>query len=116
MNMIPTRVHGVLDYFSVLGMFLASRARPSSGQATQFLTVMAALTLLYSLLTRYELGMFKLIPMKGHLTLDGSSGVLFCATPLLLRDEEQPVLQALVAFGLFELAVTAMSRQESSIR
>jgi hypothetical protein len=114
MNLIPTKVHGVLDYLSVLGMFLASRTSSLTDRTRRLLAAMAVLTLLYSLLTRYELGVVKVLPMKGHLTLDGSSGVLFCAAPLALSDEEQPVLLALVAFGLFELVVTAISKQDSS--
>jgi hypothetical protein len=113
MRLIPTRIHGLLDYVTAVGMLLAPRALPLGKRTSRLLTAMGALTLVYSLVTRYELGAFKVLPMKGHLVLDGSSGVLFCASPLLLSDEKQPVLQALVGFGLFELVVTALSKQKS---
>jgi hypothetical protein len=43
--------------------------------------------------------------MPAHLTLDGASGALFCAAPLLVPDEPPGVKRLLV--GVFELLVTA---------
>lgn len=41
-------------------------------------------TLLYSMMTRYELGVIKLIPFKTHLLLDLLSGIFLAASPWIL--------------------------------
>ena len=71
-------------------------------------------TALYSLVTRYELGLgpLKVLPMRGHLGLDGASGALFCAAPWLLPDAAPATKNLLVALGVFELLVTANSQAE----
>jgi len=40
--------------------------------------------LLYSLFTRYELGLFRIMPFKTHLTLDLAANVFALAAPFIL--------------------------------
>lgn len=109
MNLIPTQAHGILDYSSVATMLAAPRMLGWSGRIRWLVTGAAAMTLGYSLLTRYELGLAKVLPMEAHLALDALSGALFCGTPVLLRDDDQAVLAALFGFGVFELVVVMLS-------
>lgn len=69
-KLIPTRVHGVLDYlFGV--MYIALSLLLSWPQpAATILMALGAGVLLYSILTRYELGLVKLLPMPAHLVID----------------------------------------------
>ncbi|HEX6292153.1 MAG TPA: hypothetical protein VFZ66_23395, partial [Herpetosiphonaceae bacterium] len=85
-----------------------------SAGVTQWMTGMALGTLAYSALTRYELGLFKWLPFKSHLTLDALNGGLFCMAPLLFPDEDRTVKGALVGIGLFELLVTATTETRPS--
>ena len=110
--MIPTRVHGVLDY--VVGLFLM--ASPwlldfhQSGTATWVMIVFGAGALLYSLFTDYEAGVIKRIPMPVHLALDAASGALLAVSPWLLAFSET-TWKPHVLLGLMELAVVALSRR-----
>ena len=115
MNRIPTRLHGVLDYLTVATFLTVPRVMGWNRNSTRLLTNAACGTLLYSLLTRYELGAVRVLPMKGHLTLDATSGALLCIAPLLDLEERREVLAALVGFGLFELAVTMTSETRSPL-
>lgn len=82
-RVLPTRTHGIIDHLTgstlvwgptLLGMdndSVSTRAsRVAGGGATA-----------YSLLTDYELGARRILPMPAHLALDAVSGTLLAATP-----------------------------------
>lgn len=81
--MITTRTHGILDY--IIGVALI--AAPwlfrfaDDGPATWVPVVLGAGVILMSLLTRYELGVVGMIPMKTHLWVDMIAGVFLAASP-----------------------------------
>ena len=85
MRFIPTRIHGMLDY--LMGLLLI--ASPwifgfDEGGAKQWLPViLGAGAIAYSLLTDYELGVVRLLPMPVHLALDLGSGLLLAVSPWL---------------------------------
>lgn len=114
MKPIPTTVHGVLDYASVVTLLAAPRLFGWSAPVRTMLTIAALGTLVYSVFTRYELGLVKILPMRAHLALDASSGAVFCASPLLLKGAERNTQMAMVGFGLFEIAVASLTQPESS--
>jgi hypothetical protein len=112
MRYIPTTVHGILDYGSVGGLLALPRLMGWSTRVTQLLTGAALGTLLYSMLTRYELGLVKVLPMQGHLALDGMQGTLMCGAAALLREEDTVTRAGLVGIGMFELGASMMSKTE----
>ena len=66
-----------------------------------------------SLLTDYELGLFKVIPMPMHLALDAANGALLAASPWLFGFAEE-VSAPHLGLGLFEIVVTASSQATSA--
>lgn len=115
MRIIPTRIHGVLDYLSVAALLAIPRVLGWDSLVTNLLTGSAAGTLAYSMLTRYELGLAEVLPMKGHLALDGIGGAALCGAALMFRDrEEASVVGALYGLGVFELAAAVMTQTEPS--
>ena len=113
-KLFSTKTHGVLDYLTVGQLLALPRMLGWSEQVTRFMSTMALGTLGYSLMTRYELGPLKLLPMKGHLTLDALNGALFCAAPLLFPDEDTTVKATLVGLGLFEIMAALTTETEQS--
>ena len=115
MKLIPTRVHGVLDYLSAGTLFVLPGLLGWDETVTRRVQLAAVGTLLYSLVTKYEwgLGPVKVLPMPAHLAFDGGSGALFCAAPWLLPDEPPQVKNVLVGVGLFELLVTLNSQTQT---
>jgi len=115
MKVINTRMHGILDYLSVATLLALPRMLGWSDRVTTLLTVMAVGTLIYSLLTRYELGAFKALPMQAHLVLDFMSGALLLGAALMLGDEPNSVRMGLGLLGLFEIGAALMTDPTTSV-
>ena len=111
MRWIPTQVHGVLDY--LWGALLL--ATPwllgfADGRAATWTAVALALgAIVYSLLTDYELGVARVLSMRGHLALDLAGGGLLAASPWLFGFAGHVWLPH-VGFGLFSVAASLMTR------
>ena len=85
MRIVSTKTHGVLDYLTGAALLAAPKALgledvPSSARALQLAGGGATA---YSLLTDYELGVAKVLPMPVHLALDAASGALLASSPWL---------------------------------
>ena len=112
MRFISTRVHGVLDYVTGLGLLVApAMLGVRNPKAAAVPRALGAGALAYSLLTDYELGVIRKLPMGRHLQMDAVSGLSLAASPWLLgfdRDVRVPH----VAVGLFELAAAVTTKTE----
>ena len=115
MALFSTKTHGVLDYTTVGTLLVLPRALGWSPMVRTFVTGAALATLGASLLTRYELGLFKLLPMRGHLALDAISGATFAAAPFLFPDEDASVTGTLVGLGVFELVAAFTTDTQPSL-
>jgi hypothetical protein len=113
MKVIPTAVHGVLDYLTAIGLVTLPRLVPMSETIARSFFVMGVIVFAYSLLTRYELGALRLISMKAHLALDVLSAVLFIGAAIALRDEPDRIRQILVGVGVFEIIAVLLSRSDA---
>src|SRR3954470_12689855 len=104
MNLIPTRVHGFLDYIVGLLLIVAPWLFGFShhGAASSVPIFLGAAAILYSLLTRYELGLIKVIPMPAHLALDVLSGIFLALSPWIFGFNHF-VKWPHVIFGLIEI-------------
>lgn len=111
---IPTRVHGILDYVSAGTMLALPRLLDWSGPVTTLLSVMAVVVVLYSVITRYELSVAKLLPMKGHLALDAISGLGLIAAAFLLPSNGNGEFVGLIALGVFELGAAMLTDDRST--
>jgi hypothetical protein len=116
MSLIPTRIHGILDYL-VGALFLAlpwllrfSHHRTATG----VFLMLGVGAILYSLLTRYELGLYPLLSMRVHLAIDFASGLFLMASPWLLGFAEW-VYWPHVLFGMIEVVVAAVTSRETSV-
>jgi hypothetical protein len=112
MQKLPSEIHGLVDYLTSGMLLILPRALGWRGKVRQLMTITALSTLAYSLLTRYELGLVKVLPFKAHLGLDAVSAALLSAAPLLLRDEETSAAAVLAGIGAFEFSIIALSNPE----
>ena len=107
MRFMTTRAHGVADYLVgivlILAPYLLGFADGGTAQLVPQLLGVAAIV--YSLLTDYEWGALRLIPMPAHLALDFGSGVLLAASPWLFGFADT-VGWPHVTFGLIEIAAS----------
>jgi hypothetical protein len=107
MDRLTTKMHGQLDYLSVIVLLLTPRILRWNGKMTNLLTALAAGTLTYSAITKYEWGVTQILPMRGHLLLDAMSGIFLIMAPKLLRVHNPLYRTALVSFGLFQIAAAS---------
>lgn len=113
MRVIPTKVHGVLDYTAgsliAAGPWLLKLDKKSA--ATYIPLALGAGAIVYSLFTNYEWGAAKKLPMTSHLTMDLGNGVLLAASPWLFRFAKRTWQPHLIA-GLFEVAASLMTKKK----
>jgi hypothetical protein len=80
---ISSRFNGVLDYLVVLILFIAPWLLGYGDNAvTPVSRALGAALLFYSLSTKYELGIIRMIPLQVHLFLDLGTGGLLAAAPI----------------------------------
>src|SRR5690606_36143755 len=77
--------------------------------------ILGWVTLAYSLLTNYELGLLKVLPFRAHLTIDMISGLFLAVSPWLFGFADRVWGPHLVV-GLFEAGVVLMTRTAVSER
>lgn len=103
MKLLTTQTHGVVDYVTGGALVLLPRLFGWPKPVNRLLTMAGLGAIAYSLGTRYEVGIFKVLPMKTHLTLDALSGLTLATAPLWLNARDETVNNALVGIGLFEI-------------
>lgn len=112
---IPRAVHGIVDYAYaavlaaapfVLGFATLPRASlPAWG--------FAAVVLLVTLLTRFEVGVWKVLPYRMHLAGDVLGGVFMLAAPFLFGFADAPAARnAFFVFGIFALIAVSLSQTD----
>lgn len=110
MRFIPSRVHGMLDYIVGLVLILSPRlfGFQMGGAEERIPVLLGVAALIYSLLTRYELGLFKVLPFRTHLTLDLVSGIILAVSPWLFGFADRVWAPHLV-LGLLEIGAATMT-------
>ena len=85
MRVIPTQAHAVLDYVTGAALVAAPRLLGlGDSSAGLVLRLAGGGAAAYSVLTDYELGFIKVLPMRTHLALDAASGAFLASSPWLL--------------------------------
>jgi hypothetical protein len=123
MTFIPTKIHAVLDYLSV-ALFIAS---PwlfgfATGGAAQWIPIVAGVVVLgQSVLTDYEGGIARVMPMQAHLVMDMLLGLVVAASPWLFGFASYVYLPHVLfgalalGAGLFTKRVPAHAIQKPSV-
>ncbi|GGE52317.1 hypothetical protein GCM10007276_31650 [Agaricicola taiwanensis] len=111
MRVLPTYVHGVVDY--LVGMVLIALPHLlgfADGTAAQYVPqTLGVAAVVYSLGTRYELGLIGILSMPFHLLLDGLSGLLLLASPWLFGFADR-IVWPHVVFGAFEILASLVTK------
>ena len=111
LRFISTRTHGVLDY--VVGALLIVVPYIlgfADGTAAQWVPqVLGLVAIGGALMTDYELGVMRVIPMPVHLGIDVASGVLLAASPWLFGFSDRVFWPHLVV-GLMEIGAGLTTR------
>lgn len=110
MRFIPTRVHGMLDYLMGAVLIILPWLLDLDSDAAIWVPVLlGAGVIVYSLLTDYELGVMRHIPMSAHLILDMLSGTVLAASPWLFGFADE-VWVPHVVLGILEVGAGLMTQ------
>jgi hypothetical protein len=85
-RILPTRMHAILDYIIGVVLFLAPEIFGFSevgGAAVLISRIVGVLILGQALMTNFELGVFKILPMSAHLGIDYLVGIFLAASPFI---------------------------------
>jgi hypothetical protein len=110
MKFIATKTHGYLDY--LVGALLI--AAPwlfnfyEGGSESWVPIILGSGTIVYSLITDYELGLVNVIPMRIHLMVDLVAGIFLAASPWLFGFSDIIIWPHLVV-GIMEILVSLMT-------
>jgi hypothetical protein len=110
---VDSTLHGVVDYSA--GTFLLTAFPRIAGiegtRSAQQVRTSAAIHAGYSTLTKYPLGIVKVIPFRAHLALDAIGALALAATPFVTGQWKKGTKHWLphVGLSLFELSSLAMT-------
>jgi hypothetical protein len=115
-KLLPAWFHAVADY--AVGILLIVVALVDNGSAGAVATgvVVGAVVLLVSALTRYPLGIVKVLPFPIHSGGDYLAAALLIASPFVLNfaDAEGGIAAFYVVMGLAVLAVSLITNYQYS--
>ncbi|WP_040549944.1 SPW repeat domain-containing protein [Pedosphaera parvula] len=115
MKTIPTYVHGILDYLVGFILLIAPNLfgfAHLGGAAVDVPRTIGLLILIQALFTNYELGLFKIIPMRMHLGVDYVLTIFLAISPWLFNFHNQPrnVWMPHVVVGVLAFLLTLMTQ------
>lgn len=116
LRVIPTKVHGAVDMATGPALIAAPTLLRMNGDkgATIPPRAVGAAAIVNALLTDYEFGLKRLLPMRTHLALDAVGGVALAATPFVTRASKKGVRHwlphALLGANEVFLALTTKQR------
>lgn len=86
LRFIPTKVHGALDYIVAIALIFAPMIfgfQSVGGAAVAIPIVLGIALFLYSLFTKYEWGLVKVLGMPYHLIIDMLAAIFLTLSPFL---------------------------------
>ena len=86
MRFLPTKIHGALDYLVGIALLLAPNIfqfADMGGAAAWIPRVLGVVLIVYSIFTKYEWGVVKVIPMSYHLMVDFAASLVLTASPFI---------------------------------
>jgi hypothetical protein len=117
MRFISTKAHGTMDYISGLLIIVSPWLFGfNDGSATQWtVVIIGVILMLSSILTNYETGIMKVMPMRVHLIMDIIAGVVLIVAPWLFGFADR-IVWPYIIFGLFEVIAGLTSKNTPYIQ
>jgi len=114
MKVLSPKAHGILDY--LVGILLIAAPYifdfDRGGAETWVPIIVGAVIILQALMTRFEVGAFKVMSMNMHLTMDYVIGIFLAASPWIFGFSDYVYLPHLVV-GIMIVLEAMMTRTVS---
>ena len=112
---ISRKMHGAADYaYAALSAVLSAIAGFEEEEKAKLLCrVISGGTLAYTLLTRAEWGLFKIIPFKTHLAIDFTAGIFTLSAPWLFKfADNKKARNTFLALGITSIVVSLLTQRK----
>ena len=110
---ISTRAHGMLDYTWTAAATALASQQPGGAATARLLARAAAVARTSSMITNYESGTVRVLPMKAHLATDVALSVVLIASPWLLPKSERRHAAIPVILGVIGLVTSLLTETRS---
>ena len=117
MKKLSPRVHGILDYFTVLFLLLSPSLFDMQTPGSVFTYVLAIVHLVLTLLTDFPAGVFKVVPLKIHGLIEIIVSIALIAVAVWFRSSGDNVsFYYYLIFAVILFIVWATSEYKSGLR
>ena len=115
-RLLPAWLHAIADYAVGLSLIIVAVAVGGSGEAVATGVVVGAVVLVVSMLTKYPLGVAKVLPFTVHSAGDYLAAALLILSPFVLgyTDTDGGLSAFYVVAGLAVLAVSLVTNYQYS--
>lgn len=110
MKFISPRAHGVLDYATAGAMIALPRMMGFSKQTTNLMTGAGAAIIGMGALTRYPMGLVRVLPMQAHLAADALLDSVLIREGKRLGKKEPQARNAIMGMAIAGTMATALTR------
>jgi hypothetical protein len=111
MNLIRHRLHGGLDYVTVVGFLVAPTLLGLNGTPAWIAYGLSGVHLILTLLTAFPLGLYKVVPMAVHGALELAVAIALLPAPWILKfSSEAPARNFMVGSGMVIFMVWLLTR------
>ena len=115
-RLLPAWLHAIADYAVGLSLIIVAVAVGGSGEAVATGVVVGAVVLVVSMLTKYPLGVAKVLPFTVHSAGDYLAAALLILSPFVLgfNDTDAGLSAFYVVAGIAVLAVSLITNYQYS--
>jgi len=115
-RLLPAWLHAVADYAVGAGLIVIALAVGGSGKAVAAGVVVGATVLVVSVLTKYPLGLFKVLPFTLHSAGDYLAAALLLLSPFVLKfnSSDTGLTAVYIVAGIAVLAVSLITNYQYS--
>jgi len=113
-RLLPAWFHAIADYAVGFALIIVAIASGASGKAVAVGVVVGAVVLLVSMLTKYPLGVKKVLPFTVHSGGDYLAAALLILSPFALdfRDSDSGLAAFYIVAGVAVLAVSLITNYQ----
>lgn len=114
MRFISPRIHGVMDYLAAGAMVALPRLMGFSKPTTNLMTGAGAAVVGMSLLTRYPMGLVRVLPLRAHLAADAALDAVLIREGTRLAKKEPQARNAIMGLAISGALISLMTRTKQS--
>jgi hypothetical protein len=112
---ISTKAHGMIDYAWATAACTFPRLMDEARATARLVRNAGSIAGLTSMMTNYEAGVVRVMPMRGHLALDFLVCAALLMSPLFLPRSERRYAAVPVALGVIGFVSGLLTQTESSL-